>query len=134
MQSLTRRLFLGRTAAAVPAAVLTTVPALNANTEDPRLLALGEQIDPLLTAYRRASARYAEARTEAERNCSPVPEEIVMRGPEWRGCTEREVDVEGKDVWPDPYVDAIGKTIAMPPRNLFNSHQAKLAQTRHSVC
>lgn len=138
MSSLTRRLFFS-VAAALPATAAAAIgttqpePLAISQSEDAILLALGEQIDPLLAAYRMALARHTEARALAEANCPQVPEELVCKGPQWAGCTEREQDVEGKDVWPPNYVGADGKTYARPPRNILNSVATNAAIKRGNL-
>lgn len=128
---LPRRAFLGRVAAALaigttanvgvivarsapiaPASVAIPTPA-----EDPALLALGDQLDPLLTAYREAKARQQDALSIFAQRC-PVLPDVLVRTREDRitfaGCTERESDVFGRDVWPE------GKPVR-PPREILKA-------------
>jgi hypothetical protein len=101
-------------------------PALS---EDANLLALGEQIAPLLNAYRAAAERKREARAMAEALCPPLPDELV-RSPkgEWASwCAEREVDIEGKNIWPPNYVGADGKTYARMHREILKADLIKKA-------
>jgi hypothetical protein len=101
-----------------PVAAMTT-PAVAAAPvpEDPAIIALGERIEPLLAAYRSAAADRIKARANAEAISPAVPEELVCKGPFWAGCTERERDLEDKQVWPEDR--------RLPPRDLFDSKQAK---------
>jgi hypothetical protein len=136
-----RRGFLGRAVTALVAgtalntvAIVATKSAPRvATAEDPTVIALGERIDPLLETYRNAVACHRAARAQAEANCPDVPEEIVCKGPQWLGCTERERDVEDRDVWPPNYVGDDGKTYARPPRRIFNSQPAKAAIARGNL-
>lgn len=136
-----RRSFLGRAVKAMAASTALSAAAVGANRltlaaaieEDPAVVALGERINPLLTAYRHALAARQSAHAAAEANCPNVPDEILCKGSEWLGVTEREMDVMGKDVWPANYVDADGKTYAKPPRLLFNSRRAKDAIERGNL-
>jgi hypothetical protein len=108
-------------------------PALS---EDANLLALGEQIDPLLDAYRAAAERKRQARVMAEALCPPLPDELVVKRNEhvrWAGCAEREVDVEGKDVWPPDYTGADGKTYARLPREILKGNLIKEAVARGNI-
>lgn len=101
-------------------------PALS---EDANLLALGEEIDPLLNAYRAAAERKRQARVMAETLCPPLPDELV-RSPkgEWASwCAEREVDVEGKGIWPPGYLGADGKTYARMTREILKADLIKKA-------
>jgi hypothetical protein len=100
-------------------------PALS---EDANLLALGEQIAPLLNAYRAAAERKREARATAEALCSPVPDELVHQCKDfeyWGGCIEDEVDVEGKKIWPPNYLGADGKTYARRARGILKANLMK---------
>lgn len=124
------------TAAAIPAAAMVrAMPVHPAPVlpESAELLALGDQINPALAAYRVARDCHAGSRTAAEANCPPVPDELVCKGPQWAGCTRREVDVEGEDIWPPNYVGADGKTYARPPRGIFNSVDTKAAIERGNL-
>jgi hypothetical protein len=128
--TMSRRFFLARAAtgtavAALPAAgtaiALAATPPASPPTEDPALLALGEQIYPLLKTNRAAVERKRAARALAEKLCPPVPDELVVtmqRHGMFIGCTERETDVEGKDVWPPPEPDGIHRR---PPRQIIQS-------------
>jgi hypothetical protein len=79
------------TASASPAPAPITTP------ENPGLLALGEQIDPLLNAYRAAAERKREARAMADALCPPLPDDLVCGHNEfsWAGCCTGEFDLEG---------------------------------------
>jgi hypothetical protein len=131
----TRRGFLGRAmtalaagGAATTAIIVAAKPAPVAMIdEDPAIIALGDRIGPLLDTYRKALARHREARAVAEASCPVVPENIVCKGPLFAGCTERERDVEDKDVWPAEFIRPDGKTGVLPPRQIFNSKRAKAA-------
>ena len=62
------------TAAAIPAAAMVrAMPVRPAPVlpESAELLALGDQINPLLATYRAALARYTDARAAAEASCPP---------------------------------------------------------------
>jgi hypothetical protein len=91
-----RRSFLGRAVVALAAgaavntaAIVATRPAPAAILlhEDPAIIALGERIEPLLSAYRSAAEDRLKARARAEANCPAVPEELVCNGAFWAGCT-----------------------------------------------
>jgi len=108
-------------------------PALS---EDANLLALGEEIDPLLNAYRAAAERKRQARVMAETLCPPLPDELVVKPKDrlrWAGCAEREIDVEGKDVWPPNYTGADGKTYARLPREILKGNLIKEAVARGNI-
>jgi hypothetical protein len=135
--NLSRRAILAGASSALPIAVCgssalmagpTAAAAIGATqpSEDANLIALGEQIDPLLAAYRKALAHHTEARALAEANCPQVPEELVVKGASMGWLhTEREQDVEGKDVWP---LGVDGK--ACPPRKVLSSAAMKAAIER----
>jgi hypothetical protein len=80
-----RRSFLRRAVAAFAVGAAGTTTALVATgpaaalvvAEDPAIVVLGERIDPLLAAYRRAAEDRLEARAKAETTCPAVPEELV---------------------------------------------------------
>jgi hypothetical protein len=103
-------------------AIVATRPALAAAVvqEDPAIITLGEQIEPLLATYRGAAADRLKARADAEAGCPAVPEEIVCNGPFWAGCTESECDVEGRE-------------ISRPPRQILHSEQTKAAIARGNL-
>jgi hypothetical protein len=124
-----RRSFLRRavTALAAGAAVNATAivatrpaPAAVLVQEDPSIIALGEQIEPLLATYRGAAADRLKARADAEAGCPAVPEKLVCNGPFWAGCTESECDVEGRE-------------ISRPPRQILHSEQTKAAIARGNL-
>jgi len=52
---------------------------------------------------------------------------------QFAGCNERECDVEGADVWPADIIGPDGKRCVRPPRNIFNSKQAKAAIERGNL-
>ena len=89
--------------AAVPAAALPAVAAAPETlSENASLLTLGDRIEPLLSAYRAASERKRAARDLAEELCPPLPDDLVRKREDritFAGATERERDVEGKEVW-----------------------------------
>ncbi len=120
----------GPAAALIPAEFCMAAPAAKESAE---LLALGEQIDPLLATYRAAVARHREARANAEANCPPVPEELVCKGRQWAGCTACEADVEGKIIWPPNYVGTDGKTYAPASRNILNSENTNAVIARGNL-
>jgi hypothetical protein len=135
-----RRSFLRRavTALAAGAAVNVTAivatrpaPAATLPQEDPAIIAMGERIDPLLTAYRNAAEDRLKARACAEAACPAVPEELVCKEADWMGNAEREIDVEGKEILilhhlmnGEPY---------MAPRRIFDSKQTKAAIERGNL-
>lgn len=131
-----RALMAGARVFAVAASLPPTIAAASvlphsgpALSEDANLLALGEEIDPLLNAYRAAAERKRQARVMAEALCPPLPDELV-RGPkdEWASwCVEREVDVEGQNIWPPDYLGADGKTYARRPREILKADLIKKA-------
>jgi len=125
-------------AAAMPAtlALASPPPATAAAPENANLLALGEEIDPLLNAYRAAAERKREARAVAEALCPSLPDELVAKPKDrlrWAGCSEREIDVEGKDVWPPNYTGADGKTYARLPREILKGNLIKEAVARGNI-
>jgi len=132
-RSLSRRFLLGAIAsipvAASPAAAALPTEASPPAAGEPSLLALGEQIDPLLNAYRAAVERKREARALADALCPPLPDELVRspKGELASWCAEREVDVEGNGVWPPNYVGADGKTYARIPRGILKADLIKKA-------
>lgn len=133
LPSSSRRGFLARAAGALAGSSVVGLVAVALLPENPDLLALGERIEPLLAAYRAALARYNEARATAEANCPAVPDEIVVKGPQWHICAEREQDVDGKDVWPPNYVGEDGKTYVRAPRYLLNSVYTRAAVERGNL-
>jgi hypothetical protein len=131
-----RRGFLGRAITALAAgvafnstAIVVTRPAAAATAEDPSINALGDRIEPLLETFRNAVSRRNVARAAAEANCPSVPDELVCKGLFYAGCTERERDVEDKDVWP---VAPDGKA-HRPPREILNSERVKAAIERGNL-
>jgi hypothetical protein len=131
-----RRGFLRRavTALAAGAAVNATAivatrpaPAAALVQEDPAIIALGERIEPLLVAYRNAADDRIKARANAEASCPAVPEELVCNGAHWRGCTETECDVEGKEIRTLLVDGEDGKKYAQLPREILNSEKTKAA-------
>ena len=92
--------------------------------EDPALLELGAQIDPLLNAWRSAAQRELEACATAENLSPPLPDELV-RKPEDRitfaACAEDEKDVLGNVIWPPNYVGSDGKTYGRPARQILKA-------------
>jgi hypothetical protein len=135
-----RRSFLRRAVTALAAAaavnataIVATRPAAAATLpqEDPAIIALGERIEPLLVAYRKAAEDRLKARASAEANCPAVPEELVCKEADWMGNAEREIDVEGKEILilhhlmnGEPY---------MAPRRIFDSKQTKAAIERGNL-
>lgn len=104
MSSLTRRLFFS-VAAALPAAaaIEPSAIAVAPAAEDGTLLALGEQLGPLLTAYRAAKERRQAALLIFEQHCPALPDELVRTREDritFAGCTERENDIFGRAIWP----------------------------------
>jgi hypothetical protein len=137
-----RRSFLRRavTALAAGAAVNATAivatrpaPAAAFLQEDPAIVALGERIEPLLAAYRSAAADRLKARTAAEASCPAVPEELVCNGPFWAGCTERECDVEGREIRMLLLDGDDGKKYSQLPRQILNSEETKAAIARGNL-
>jgi hypothetical protein len=133
--NLSRRALMAGTRGALAASLLPTIAVASvlphsgtALSEDVNLLALGEEIDPLLNAYRAAAERKRQARVMAEALCPPLPDELVVKPKDrlrWAGCAEREIDVEGKDVWPPNYTGADGKTYARLPREILKGNLIK---------
>ncbi|WP_319798823.1 hypothetical protein [Nitrobacter sp.] len=108
---------------ALPTAIKTSA-ALPPATEIPELLALSAELDGRLEAYRLSAARLAKARAVATELWPAVPAELVVTGRADRDfyecCYEREIDVEGNEVWPEPYqVD--GKWFGHFPREILQS-------------
>jgi hypothetical protein len=135
-----RRGFLGSALTALAAgtalnatAIATSKPAPVVVVEDPKIIALGEQIGPLLDAYRNAVVCRSQARAIAEANCPTVPDELVCKGPFWAGEADRERDVEDKDVWPAEFLGPDGKTCVRPPRLIFDSVRAKASIARGNL-
>jgi hypothetical protein len=126
-------------AVAMPAAAAFASPppvSAAAAPENANLLALGQQIDPLLSVYRAAAERKREARAMAEALCPSLPDELVVKPKDrlrWAGCAEREIDVEGKSVWPPDYTGADGKTYARFPREVLEGNLIKEAIARGNV-
>lgn len=86
------------------AAAGTALPASGRPAEDPRLVVIGERIGPLLTAYRAAVTRRAEARAAAERLCPPLPVPMIRRRDDDRSlrrCADDAVDIEGQAIFPE---------------------------------
>lgn len=144
LENLSRRaLMAGARAFAVAASLPPAIAAASALphsgpalSEDANLLALGEEIDPLLNAYRVAAERKRQARIIAEALLPPLPDELVVKPKDrlpWAGCAEREIDVEGKDVWPPDYTGADGKTYARWPRPILKGNLIKEAIARGNI-
>ena len=135
-----RRNFLQRAATFLAAgAAGTTViggahPAATAALvqEDPAIIALGERIEPLLTAYRSAAEDRLKARASAEASCPAVPEELVCNGAYWAGCTDSDRDVEGKEILHKAFSDD-GETSWRVPRRILNSGETKAAIARGTL-
>jgi hypothetical protein len=117
------------TAAALPKAIETavalapTAPAV-ATAENPELLALGAEVDAELQVYRTAAARLAKARATATNLWPAVSEELVVQGKaassRFRGCYGRELDAEGRQVWPPTFIKD-GCEVGHFPRNLLQA-------------
>jgi hypothetical protein len=112
MPTLSRRSLIS-SAATLPALAVPTIAAAAISTDDiqirqagptspenPDLLALGEQIEPLLTTYRVAAEREREARAMAETLCPPLPDDLVRGHNDFAfaGCCTGETDIEGQIV------------------------------------
>src|SRR6266852_2635315 len=130
-----RRGFLSRTVTALAAGAavnataivaMRSAPAAALVQEDPAIIALGERIEPLLVTYRNAAEARLNARAQAEANCPAVPEELVCKGALFAGCTQGELDVEGKEILHDVFT-ADGKKCARLPRRILNSDDTKAA-------
>jgi hypothetical protein len=115
-----RRGFLRRAVTALAAGAAVNATAIVATRpappealvqEDPAIIALGERIDPLLAAYRKAAEDRLEARAAAEASCPAVPEELVCNEVYWAGCTESETDAEGRGIRTLLLAGADGKKI-----------------------
>jgi hypothetical protein len=108
-------------AAAVPLAPLAS--PLVSPTEDPSLIALGEEFDRLAAAWEAADTRYREARAEAERIAPELPADLRVVDPMpahlrrgWRYAR----DVEGKELpWPKKVGPDGTSEVYRPPRVLF---------------
>jgi hypothetical protein len=112
-----------KTAAAIAApAAASPLPVPVA--ESPELLALGAEVDAAIKAYRTAADRLAEARSTAASLWPAVPDELVVQGKagysRFRGCYVREVDAEGREVWP-PTVIKNGERFGHFPRNVLRA-------------
>lgn len=103
MSTFSRRLFLTR-AAGVPAAALVPSAALAASispNENPRLMKLGKMLDTIEKNGEDALEKLFKARESFKQFCAAVPDELVVGHKDvLRPYSEREVDMEGKDVWP----------------------------------
>ena len=142
---LPRRAFLGRVAAALAIGSAANVGVIVARSapaaivppaEVPALITLGEQIDPLLAAYRATLAHHTAARAAAEAQSPSLPDDLVRKADDrftLAGCSEREQDVEGKDVWPPNYVGDDGKTYARAPRQILKADLLREAITRQGI-
>jgi hypothetical protein len=100
--------------------------------EDLAIIALGERIEPLLTAYRKAAEDRLKARANAEASCPAVPEDLVSKDTFWAGCTVGELDVEGREILHDVFT-ADGTKCARLPRRIFNSEETKAAIARGNL-
>ncbi len=113
-------------AIATPGALAFASPTAtpSAATEDANLLALGERIDPLLSAYRAAVQRRREARAIAEKLCPQMPDELVQK-PEDRidgaDITRREIDIEDAPVHAQNFVGVDGRIYARRDREIIQS-------------
>lgn len=119
--SLTRRLFLCGSASVAAVAGVAVAPAVAESIgpyENPELMRLDAEFRAAHADYLVAEQARQAARARFAEICPPVPEIIVFRGPEGRGLCQREVDCEGKDLWPDC-------TPARLPRSLASSELVK---------
>ena len=103
MSTFNRRLFLTR-AAGVPVAALVPSAALAAvapSSENPRLLKLGKMLDTIEKSGEDALEKLFKARESFKEFCPALPDELVIGHKDvLRPYSEREVDMEGRDVWP----------------------------------
>jgi hypothetical protein len=97
-----RRVFLGRTVAALAAATTANVTAIAATgsapavvAERPELVDAGRRLDALQAEWQAAQALRLEACTLAESLVPPVPDEILYRGAPMLGV-DHQYDVEGR--------------------------------------
>ena len=124
---LNRRHFLRQSAAA--GAVLTTVAAPVAaepvQGEHPELLRIGAALPGAIAARAVAVAEREAARARFAALVPALPAELIAPASESQWLSEREVDCEGNDVWPEP-VDGRHKA----PRRIYSS-DALIRAKRH---
>jgi hypothetical protein len=112
-------------AAAAAPSLLTTTAA-----EDPRLLALGEQIEPLLTEYRACAERRRSARALAESLVPPLPPEMIdSHGIAHLGYCDYQCDVEGNILYREPrIIEAEALQGAIDRGNLYAPKRSKFGK------
>jgi hypothetical protein len=108
-----------------------SAPAADLPQEDPATIALGERIEPLLAAYRKAAEDRLKARTNAEAACPAVPDELVCEGPPC-GYSVSECDVEGKEILHDVF-NMAGTEYRRVPQQILNSEETKAAIARGNL-
>lgn len=110
-----------KSAAAIAAPTAPT-PTMPAAVESPELLTLGAELELKLQAYRAAAAQLTQARALAQDLWPSVPPELVVIERVDRefyfGCYEPETDLEGNEVWPEPY-EVNGRSFSYPPREIL---------------
>jgi hypothetical protein len=128
---LSRRLFLRRAgvATASAAAVLTppiVVAATSAPTENPDLLAAGQELAKAEAVFLKADAAKEAAHRAFDAICPKMPDELVTGADSVLGhCCEGEVDGELNPVYPPAAVDENGKTYYPGPRRILSSQRLR---------
>jgi hypothetical protein len=132
MSTLRRRVFLSG-AMALPATAIVAAAAwasealASAPLENPKLIELSEQIEPLRSSYRAASERKQIARAMAEQLCPRVPEDLVCKNEDqitFAGCAEDERDVEGNRIY-RRFAGKDGSILSGPPRQILKAERIR---------
>ena len=116
-------------ASALPSAEAGTKPAVqNLPAEDPRIIELGEKIDPLLRSYQYWAAREVEAYATYLRLRPPIPEELLTAHKQYSfisDCRAEESDCRGfKEC--ETYIGDDGREYANRPRHILKSKPLRI--------
>lgn len=109
-------------------ALPTAETVRNIPAEGPRILELGEKIDPLLQAYRALTTQETEAYATFERTRPPPPDDLIETSAKYPGLRDCFVEeFNGCDfVEPATMIGADGKTYAKPPRRVLDSKRLRI--------
>lgn len=106
---------------------LSSLPILaitSAEAEAPELLALGRDLDRVEALFLEAKERKRAARSLCDQLCPTVPADLVLAPTDSRALhalAERETDVEGKAIWPDPLAREGATPLHRPPRHILSA-------------
>lgn len=125
-------------AAAMPSVVAAAAsPAISPPfvvREYAAVLAIGDQIGPLVASYRAADAARLDARAWAEKLSPPIPPELLLPpGHPWRACGDEVRDAEGNRPEPETYLADDGKRYGRMPVKVFNSKITRAYLQEHGL-